>query len=95
MPAPETQISAFVSATTKDELDRYTRATGVRTNHVIEEALQHHLLALRELPADAIVHARIVLAPESGARVAKGLARSAKPTKKLRALMSCHRYGSK
>jgi uncharacterized protein (DUF1778 family) len=88
MPAPETQISAFVSATTKDELERYTRATGVRKNHFIEEALQHHLLALRELPADVIVHPRIVLTPESGARVAKGLARPAKPTKKLRALMS-------
>jgi hypothetical protein len=88
MASHETQISAFVSAATKEQIERYTRATGVKKNHLVEEALQHHLLALRELPADVIVHPRIVLTPESGARVADGILRPAKPTRKLRALMS-------
>jgi hypothetical protein len=84
----ETQISAFISATTKEAIERYTRATGVKKNHLVEEALAHHMLALRELPADAIVHPRIVLTPESGARVTRRLAARAKPTKKLRTLMA-------
>ena len=87
-PAPEeTQISAFVSATTKSELERYTRATGVKKNHLVEEALAHHLQALRELPQDVIVHPRLIVTAASGERVVERLATPAKPTKKLRALM--------
>jgi hypothetical protein len=88
MASHETQISAFISAATKDQIERYTRATGVKKNHLVEEALQHHLLALRELPADVIVPPRIVLARDSGARFADSIARPAAPTKKLRALMN-------
>jgi uncharacterized protein (DUF1778 family) len=60
----------------------------VKKNHLVEDAIQHHLLALRELPTDVIVHARIVLSPESGAHVVERLARRPRPGKKLRALMS-------
>lgn len=85
----ETQISAFVSAETKAEIERYTRATGVKKNHLVEEALQHHLLALRELPQDIIVHPRIVVSAASGKKVAKAVGtRGAKPSAKLRALMT-------
>jgi len=87
MPASQTQISAFVSATTKEEIERYTRETGVRKNHLVEEALQHHLLALRELPADIIVH-RDSSFGALGIELATGLQRKPKPTAKLRALMS-------
>ena len=85
---PETQISAFISATTKEEIERYTRATGVKKNHLVEEALQHHLLALRELPADVIVHPRIVLTAKSGRDLVERLRGAPKPTAKLRALMT-------
>jgi uncharacterized protein (DUF1778 family) len=88
MRAPETQISAFVSATTKEQIDRYTRATGVKKSHLVEEAIQHHLVALRELPADIIVHPRLVLSARSGRELAERLQRKPKPTAKLRALMS-------
>jgi hypothetical protein len=88
MAAHETQISAFISAATKEQLERYTRATGVKKSHLVEDALQHHLLALRELPGDVIVHPRIVLTQQSGARVAERIGHAAKPTKKLRALMT-------
>ena len=33
-------------------VERYTEARGVKKGHLIEEALLHHLQALRELPAD-------------------------------------------
>ncbi len=51
----ETQISAHVSDTTKELVERYVEAHGVKKGHLIEEALLHHLLALRELPADVII----------------------------------------
>jgi uncharacterized protein (DUF1778 family) len=88
MPSSDTQISAFVSAATKDQMERYTRATGVKQNHLVEEAIQHHLLALRELPADIIVHPRLVLSKKSGRAVMKRLKHPAKPTAKLRTLMA-------
>ena len=72
----ETQISAFVSAETKRLLEEQTRATGVKKGFLIEQALRHHLDALRALPADAIVSPRLVASAKSGARV---LARVAKP----------------
>jgi hypothetical protein len=81
-----TQISAFVSSETKEQIDRYTRSTGVKKNHLVEEALRHHLQALRELPADIVVHPRIVVTLETGRALMKQ--RAAKPTAKLRALMA-------
>lgn len=88
MPSPDIQISAFISATTKDAIERYTRATGVKKNHLVEEALQHHLMALRELPTDIVVHPRLVLTATSGREVAGRLQHPRKPTAKLRALMN-------
>lgn len=66
----------------------YNRATGVKKNHLIEEALQHHLVALRELPADILVHPRLVVSTRSGRELADRLQRKPTPTAKLRALMS-------
>ncbi len=87
MPTPvATQISAFVSSETKDLIERYTRSTGVKKNHLVEEALRHHLQALRELPADIVVRPRLVVSLETGRALVKQ--RKAKPTAKLRALMA-------
>jgi uncharacterized protein (DUF1778 family) len=88
MPPDETQISAFVSTTTREQIERYTRATGVKKSHLVEDALAHHLLALRELPADIIVHPRLVLSSKSGRKVIERLQRPPKPTAKLRDLMT-------
>ncbi len=82
----EIQISAVVSATTKELLDRLVRATGVKKGHVIEQALRHHLQALLELPADVVVHPKLVVSKRSGEAILKQLDR-AKPTRALRDLM--------
>lgn len=55
------QISAFISESTRVRLERLVRARGVTKAHVIEQALLHHLQALDELPEDAIFPVRIVL----------------------------------
>lgn len=86
MAASDSQISAVVSRTTKQLLDRYVRATGVKKGHLIEEALRHHLQALQEVPRDVIVHPRLIVTRESGEKVVKEMARG-KPTPALRDLM--------
>jgi hypothetical protein len=82
----ETQISALVSRTTRDLLERHVRATGVKKGHLVEQALRHHLQALQELPADVIVHPKLVVTRKSGAAILKQM-KSGKPTKSLRDLM--------
>ncbi len=82
----ETQISAFVSRTTKERLDRHVRATGAKKGHLVEQALQHHLQALQELPADVVVHPRLVVTRKSGEALLKEIRRG-KSTSALRKLM--------
>jgi hypothetical protein len=82
----ETQISAVISETTKELMERHVRATGVKKGHLVEEALRHHLQALQELPADVIVHPRIVVTRKSGAALLKQIEKG-KPTKALRDLL--------
>ena len=84
----ETQISALVSATTRDLLERHVRATGVKKGHLVEQALRHHLQALHELPADAILHPKIVVSAASGEALARRMASRRRPTKELRKLMT-------
>lgn len=83
-----TQISAFISTTTRDRLERYTEARGLKKGAVIEAALLHHLQALDELPPDLIVPARLVLTPESFERVALAVRSPPPPSEAMKALMS-------
>lgn len=82
----EAQISAVVSQTTKDLLDRYVRASGVKKGRLIEQALRHYLQALTELPADVIVRPKVVVSRKSGEEILRQI-ESGKPTKALRDLM--------
>ena len=71
----ETQISALVSRTTSDLLERHVRATGVKKGHLVEQALRHHLQALQELPSDVLVHPRLVVTRKSGEAILKRIQR--------------------
>ena len=82
----ERQISAPVSAATREMLERRVRASGVKKGHLVEQALQHYLVALEQLPADVIVHPRLVVTRRSGREVLRKM-RTGKPTKMLRQLM--------
>ena len=46
------QVSAQISEEAKRRLDQYSRETGVKKGRIIEDALNSHLDALDELPAD-------------------------------------------
>lgn len=84
----ETQISAYISQATKREVERYAEAHGVKNGYLVEEALLHHLQALRELPADIVIPPRLTLASQSLGAVAKLVKTPRRRTKALRELMA-------
>jgi hypothetical protein len=84
---PDTQISAHISEETKDQVERYAGAHGVKKGALVEQALLHHLRALRELPADILIAPRLELSEASFARVAQAIATPRRPTKALQALI--------
>ncbi len=84
----ETQISAYISEATKRQVERYAEAHGVKKGYLVEEALLHHLKALRELPADIVIPPRLTVTVKSFERVVALIAKSGKPTRALRTLMA-------
>jgi hypothetical protein len=81
-----TQISAFISDSTKETLEKYADAHGMKKAHLIEEALLHHLQALRELPLDVIIPVRLVVSRDSGQTVLDRVEKPRRPTKAMREL---------
>jgi uncharacterized protein (DUF1778 family) len=84
----DVQISAYISRETKELMEAYTREHGVTKAFLVESALLHHLQALRELPADVLVPARLVLTRPSGEALLESIDEPAAPTKAMRSLMS-------
>jgi hypothetical protein len=84
--AKETQISAQISKTTRELMGKHVRRTGVKKGHLVEQALLHHLQALDEIPAEYIIHPRLVVSRETGEQMLRD-AESAEPTPALRELM--------
>ena len=80
----DTQISAHISEETRDMVERYAGAHGMKKGALVEQALLHHLQALRELPADVIVPPRLELTQASFERIAKLAEKPRKPSKAMR-----------
>ncbi len=89
-----TRISAFVSTTTRDRLERFALARGLKKGAFIEAALQHHRLALDELRVDLVVPARFVLKPESFERLVESVVNPPPPTDAMKALMAGQAIGA-
>jgi hypothetical protein len=81
-----TQVSAYISEETKAEVEAYVKRRGVKKAHLIEEALQHHLQALREIPEDLIIPSRLVLPEQAMAQIAKRITQEEQPSEALKAL---------
>jgi len=84
----ETQISAYISEATKQQVERYAEAHGVKKGYLVEEALLHHLQALRELPADVVIPPRITVTSASFESLTELITKPRRPSKALRDLMS-------
>lgn len=83
-----TQISATISPDTRDRLERFVRARGLKKGFVIEQALTYHLRALSELSDDAVVPAKIVVSAEAGERIRERLASNEGPNAALARLFA-------
>jgi len=81
------QISAEISEGTRQLLERYSRAHGIKKQFLIESALLHHIQALEELPTNIIVPPRIVVSAASGRKIAELVRKRQKPTRELVELM--------
>ena len=83
----DTKISALISRETKELLERFVRARGLKKGFVIERALQHHIRALEEIPEEFIIPPEIVLTGESFNEIIEMMKSTPKPTPGLRRLM--------
>ena len=83
----QSQISATISATTKEMLDRFSESHGFRKNFVVEQALLYFMESRRELPDEAFIPARIVLEDAVYDRQVQAIEKPPAPTEALRQLM--------
>ncbi len=83
-----TQISAYISESTKQQVEAYVKRHGVKKGFLIEEALLHHLQVLKDIPEDIVIPARLVLTNNSMQQVADLRESNQKPTKALKDLLN-------
>jgi len=82
-----TQISAYISDDTKSLVEAYSKKSGVKKGFLIEDALLHHLQALKEFPLDVIIPAKITLTDDSMAQLVDIINNPPSPTESLKQLM--------
>jgi len=82
-----TQISAYISNDTKSLVEAYSKKSGVKKGFLIEDALLHHLQALKEFPLDIIIPAQITLTEDCMNQLASMLENPPKPTEDLKKIM--------
>ncbi|MBE0417871.1 MAG: hypothetical protein IBX63_08915 [Coriobacteriia bacterium] len=82
------QISAQISEAAKRRLDQYARETGMKKSRVVEDAINQHLDALDEIPAEYIVPTRLVVSSETWETIVDQIENPGEPTPALRELMS-------
>lgn len=80
------QLSTPITRETREMLDRYSRRTGIKKGHLVEEALRSYLVAHEGLPLDAVVPSTVVLDVSSGKKFVREL-RGTKPNAALMKLM--------
>lgn len=76
----QSQISATVSAATKEKMDRFTESHGLEKNFVVEQALLYFMEARRELPDEALVPTRLVIDDDAFDRIVELLESPPAPT---------------
>lgn len=82
------QISAHISEETKEQVERYSDAHGMKKGALVEQALLHHLQALRELPSDIVIPPRLEVSEAAFTQAARMISAPRKPAKAMRALMA-------
>ena len=86
-----THISAYISKDTQCMVEAYTKKSGVKKSFLIEEALLHHLQALKEIPLDIMIPARITLSTQDMQKLVNILTNPPEPNPALLDLMANER----
>ncbi len=66
-----TRISAVISPETQAQVDAHAKHLRIRKAVLIEQALQYHLQALREIPGELMIPPRLVLDRDSFTQVGR------------------------
>lgn len=82
------QISAHISESTKNALDRFSQNRGLRKAFILEQALLYHFRALEELPDEALLPPRLVLSDKAFDNITKIIENPPPPTSALQELMN-------
>lgn len=80
------QLSTPISRETREMLDRYSKRTGIKKGHLVEEALRSYLIAHEGLPPDVVVPSTVVLGSAASRKFAREV-RGTKPSAALKKLM--------
>jgi len=82
------QISAYISNDTKEKMEAYSKAYGIKENYLVENALNYYLQALNDIPEEFIISTKISITKDSYESVIDLLKKPQQPTKELKELMS-------
>ena len=82
-----TQISARISEETKEKLEEFLRARGLKQNRVVEDALRQFLLAAQALPPEARIPSTLVFTNQSFEEILRAIEHPPKPSPALVRLM--------
>ena len=82
------QILAYISNDTKEKMEAYSKAYGIKENYLVENALNYYLQALNEIPEEFIISTKISITKDSYESVIDLLKKPQQPTKELKELMS-------
>lgn len=80
------QLSTPITRETREMLERYSKRTGIKKGHLIEEAIRSYLIAHEGLPRDLVVPSTIRLSASSSKRFMREL-RGKTPHPALKKLM--------
>ena len=81
------QVSATISTSTKEKLDRFSEELGLKKNFIVEQALLYFMESRRHLPAEAFIPTRLTLESKSFDELLAKLESCLELTDELRELM--------
>ncbi len=81
------QISAYISNETQENMEHYSATYGVKKGFLIENALDHYLQALYEIPEEFIIPSKLVLSDKTFQMIIDMMENPPEPTQALIDLM--------
>lgn len=81
------QVSATISTSTKEKLDRFSEELGLKKNFIVEQALLYFMESRRQLPDEAFIPTRLTLESKSFDELLAKLESRPELTDELRELM--------